>query len=55
MKPIWILLTLVFGVLFFFLGCVVDVLVIEVFGAIVLVPGLIGLLEKLWPEEEVRG
>ena len=28
---------------------------IEGFGAIVLVPGLIGLLEKLWPEEEVKG
>ena len=55
MKAIWILLSLVFGVLFFFIGCLVDALVIELFGAIVLVPGLIGLLERLWPEEEVKG
>lgn len=55
MKTIWILLSLVFGILFFFIGCVVDVLIVELFGAIVMFPGLIGLLEKLWPEEEVRG
>ena len=48
------LLQLVFGVLFFFLGCAMDSTMIEGFGAIVLVPGLIGLLEKLWPEE-VKG
>ncbi len=54
MKPIWILLSLVFGVLFFFLGAAMDSTMIEGFGAIVLVPGLIGLLEKLWPEE-VKG
>ena len=54
MKAIWILLSLVFGVLFFFLGCAMDSTMIEGFGAIVLVPGLIGLLEKLWPEE-VKG
>ena len=55
MKTIWILLSLVFGVLFFFLGCAMDSTMIEGFGAIVLVPGLIGLLEKLWPEEVVKG
>ena len=55
MKTIWILLSLVFGVLFFFLGAAMDSTMIEGFGAIVLVPGLIGLLEKLWPEEEVKG
>ena len=54
MKAIWILLSLVFGVLFFFLGAAMDSTMIEGFGAIVLVPGLIGLLEKLWPEE-VKG
>lgn len=54
MKAIWILLSLLFGALFFFVGCAVDVLVIEFFGAIVLLLGLIGLLEKLWPEE-VKG
>lgn len=55
MKTIWSLFSLVFGILFFFIGCVVDVLIVELFGAIVMFPGLIGLLEKLWPEEEVRG
>ena len=50
MKPIWMLLSLVFGVLFFFLGSAMDSTMIEGFGAIVLVPGLIGLMEKLWPE-----
>ena len=54
MKPIWILLSLVFGILFFFLGCMVDSSMVQGFGAVVLLPGLIGLLEKLWPEE-VKG
>ena len=48
---IWFLLSLVFGVLFFFLGVAMDSTMIEGFGAIVLVPGLIGLLEKLCPED----
>ena len=55
MKAIWILLSLVFGVLFFFLGCLKGADMIQYFGAIVMLPGLIGLLEKLWPEEEVKG
>ncbi len=54
MKAVWMPLSLVFGVLFFFLGCAMDSTMIEGFGAIVLVSGLIGLLERLWPEE-VRG
>lgn len=55
MKTIWILLSLFFGVLFFFLGCAMDSTMIEGFGAIGLVPGLIGLLEKIWAEDVVKG
>lgn len=53
MKNKWIILSLVFGLLFFALGCLVDLFAVEGFGAIVLFPGLIGLLEKIWPEEVV--
>lgn len=55
MKAIWIILSLVFGVLFFIYGCLKGADMIQYFGAIVMLPGLIGLLEKLWPEEEVKG
>ena len=50
MKAIWIILSLVFGLLFFVLGCMAHADMIQYFGAIVLIPGLIGFLEKLWPE-----
>ena len=43
---------LVIGLLFYGLGCLVDSVAVEGFGAIVFFPGLIGLLEKIWPEEE---
>ena len=52
MKTKWIILLLVLGLLFFGLGCMVDSFAVEGFGAIVLFPGLIGLFEKIWPEEE---
>lgn len=53
MKTKWIILLLVFGLLFFGLGCMVDSVAVEGIGAIVFFPGLIGLLEKIWPEEVV--
>ena len=52
MKAIWIILSLVFGLLFFALGCSLRADVVEYFGVIVLIPGLIGLCDALWPEEE---
>ena len=52
MKAIWIFLSLFFGVLFFLLGCSVGADKLQYFGAAVLLLGLIGLLEKIWPEEE---
>lgn len=52
MKAIWIFLSLFFGVLFFLFGCSVGADKFQYFGAAVLLPGLIGLLEKIWPEEE---
>ena len=50
MKAIWIVLSLVFGLLFFALGCMKGADTIQYFGVVVLLPGLIGLLEKIWPE-----
>lgn len=53
MKAIWMILSLVFGLLFFWIGCAIPkVEVIEYLGAIVLFPGLIGLCDALWPEKE---
>lgn len=52
MKAIWIILSLVFGLLIFALGCSMAKDVIEYIGVIVLIPGLIGLCDALWPEEE---
>lgn len=52
MKAIWIILSFVFGLLFFALGCSLGADKLQYFGAIVLIPGLIGLCDALWPEEE---
>ena len=48
----WMVLLLVLGLLFFGLGCLADSVAVEGVGAIALFPGIIGLLEKIWPEEE---
>jgi len=53
-KTIWIVLALVFGALFFWLGCLVGADPVQYFGAACLFVGLIGLFEKFWPEEGVR-
>ena len=53
MKTKWIILSLVFGLLFFGLGCMADSVAVEGIGAFAFFPGLIGLLEKIWPEEVV--
>ncbi len=52
MKWKWIILSLVMGLLFFILGCVAHADVIQYFSVIVLCPGLLGLMYKIWPEEE---
>ena len=52
MKTKWIILSLVLGLLFFGLGCLADSVAVEGIGTIVFFPGLIGLLEKIWPEGE---
>ena len=52
MKAIWMILSLVFGLLFFAYGCSVGSDTIQYFGAIVLIPGLIGLCDAIWPEKE---
>ena len=52
MKTKWIILSLVLGLLFFALGCMADSVAVEGIGAIGFFPGLIGLLEKVWPEGE---
>ena len=46
------LLLLVLGLLFFGLGCLADSIAIEGFGAVVFLSVLIGLFERIWPEEE---
>jgi hypothetical protein len=53
MKAIWIILSLVFGLLFFAVGCTLPKAeVIQYFGALVMIPGLIGLCDAIWPEKE---
>lgn len=52
MKAIWIILSFVFGLLFFAYGCAMAKDVIQYFGVIVLIPGLIGLCDAIWPEKE---
>lgn len=52
MKWKWIILSLVMGLLFFMLGCVAKTDAIQYFGTLVLIPGLLGLLYKIWPEGE---
>lgn len=51
MKTIWVILSLLFGILFFALGCLVDAVAVEAFGAAFIFVGLIGLFGKIWPEE----
>lgn len=53
-KTIWIVLALVFGALVFVLGCLVGADPVQYFGAVLLFVGLIGLFEKIWPEEVMR-
>ena len=52
MKTMSIIFLLVCGLLFFGLGCMADA--VEGVGAIALFPGIIGLLEKIWPEVMVE-
>lgn len=52
MNTTWIILSLVFGILFFSLYYVSNSVAIEGFGAITSSPGLFSLLEKIWPEVE---
>ena len=52
MKDILMIMSLVFGLLFFTYGCFIGIDAIQYFGAIVMIPGLIGLCDALWPEKE---
>ncbi len=52
MKTKWIILSLVFGLLFFGLGCMGDSVAVEGISAVTFFSELIGLLEKILPEEE---
>lgn len=52
MKAIWMILSLVFGLLFFALGCSLRADIVQYFGVLVMIPGLIGLCDALWPEKE---
>ena len=50
MKKNWWIFSLLLGLLFFALGCLVDSVPVEGIGAVVFFPGLTGLLERIWPE-----
>lgn len=52
MKARWIFLLLVWGLLFFGLGCMVDSVAVEGIGAIVFFPGLTGAMVRVWKEGE---
>ena len=52
MKAIWMILSLVFGLLFFWVGCSLRADTIQYFGVLVMIPGLIGFCDALWPEKE---
>lgn len=51
MRITWIILSLVFGLLFFALGCAVDSTIAEGLGACLLLAGVVPLMERVWPEE----
>jgi uncharacterized membrane protein HdeD (DUF308 family) len=51
MKTNWMILSLVLGLLLFMLGCIAASDPIQFFGAIFLLVGIVGLFEKIWPEE----
>lgn len=53
MRTIWIIVLLVLGLLFFWLGCMNGVDTVQYFGAALLFVGLLGLFERIWPEEGV--
>lgn len=46
----WWIFSLLLGILFFALGCLVDAIAVEAFGALFIFAGMIGMLEKVWPE-----
>lgn len=52
MKIKWAILLLVFGLLFFGLGCMGDSVAIEGIGAVAFFPGLTGVMERVWKEGE---
>ncbi len=52
MKTKWIILSLVFGLLFFGLGCKADSVAVEGIGAVAFFPGLTGAMERIWKEGE---
>ena len=50
MKKNWWILSLLLGLLFFALGCLGGAMAVQAFGALFIFAGMIGMLEKVWPE-----
>lgn len=51
MKMNWWFFSLLVGLLFFALGCLAGAMPVEAFGAMFIIARVIGLFEKVWPEE----
>lgn len=52
MKAIWIILSLLFGLLIFAWGCMGNSIMFQGAGAVIMLPGLIGLLDRIFPEKK---
>ena len=50
MKKNWWIFSLLLGLVFFALGCLVDAMAVEAFGALFIFAGLVSRFEKIWPE-----
>ena len=45
------LLTIIFGLLVYAVGCLVDAMIIEIFGALFILGGIIAFAERKWARE----
>ena len=54
-KAVWIILSLFLGLLLFAIGCLLRADILQFLGAIVLIPGLIGLSDASGRREAVEG
>ena len=48
---LWPLLALVFGLLIYLVGCLVDFMILAIFGALVVLCGIIAFAERKWAKE----